>query len=134
LERKVGLAGKTCASEGWKEAFVDAPAFKGDKSSIENQAKLAEQTAKSIQGYLSNNSVNPELLSGENGVNLFRYVLMGEMRGKDNRVFQLGNSILNSLGLNRYEKVRTDESMPSTTLGNAAESTTPADNTRVVTR
>lgn len=145
VQKSMGSAGRNLAFEvgsllyngytGWKAMLVDEPAFQGDVRTIESQQDLTAKAAEAMQGYLANNSVNPELLSGDNGANLFAYVLMGEMRGEDERVFQLGNSILDALGLNRYEKVRTDgPTMPGVTLGNEAGTTTPSDNTRVVTR
>jgi len=88
-----------------KRGFFDIPDIKADNDAIKSQMLSIEQAAGAMNTFLKNNSVNPAVVEGEGSNNLFRYVLTGEKIGSDDRVFQLGDSILDSNGMNQNPKI-----------------------------
>ena len=121
------------AYSGYKALFWDMPDINADREKLKTQEGLLKEASKAIDSFFENNSVNPTLLEGENGVNLVRYVLTGEMKGNNDAVFDLGDDILNSAGKGPAHRVDTRKSIRiprSIESGNPAGSVAPADNTR----
>jgi len=114
---------------GYKEAFWDCPNKLTDISKLDKQLDLLKKAQDAVNKYLKENSIDPDLMSGENGTNLLKYVFSGEKAGNNEQVFELGNEILEAINQVIFENA---EDIPENLeSGNKSNSSTPADNTIV---
>jgi hypothetical protein len=93
------------AYQSWGAMF-DSMDFRDDKDALQKNLAALENALVAIGNYVSQNDVDPSLVSGSNAVNLVNYVLTGEMSGDDASVFDLGDKVLESVGKNEGVKFK----------------------------